>query len=95
MDADTFADRWQRNPSEVLKNLCKKHEGELVELEGWWHIGDEEYPPDELFDPQLASNEADFRRQHGSQQVFCGLPQGQEQGQGQASRQGGQRASRW
>ena len=44
MDADTFADRWQRNPSEVLKHLCKKREGELVELEGWWEIGTEESP---------------------------------------------------
>ena len=51
MDSATFASRWQQKPSEVLKHLLKKHEGELVELRGWWARGDEEFPPDELFDP--------------------------------------------
>ena len=51
VDSASFASRWQRNPSEVLKHLLKKHEGELVELQGWWARGDEEFPPDELFDP--------------------------------------------
>ena len=31
--------------------MLKKHEGELVELRGCWAHGDEEFPPDELFDP--------------------------------------------
>ena len=61
MDSATFASRWQQNPSEVLKHLLKKHEGELVELRGWWARGDEEFPPDELFDPQFASNDKDHR----------------------------------
>ena len=60
MDSETFVSRWQQNPSEVLKHLLKKHEGELVELEGWWVQGTEEFPPDELFDPQFASNDTDF-----------------------------------
>ena len=60
MDRNTVASRWQQNPGEVLKHLFKTHEGELVELQGWWELGTEEFPPDELFDPQFASNQQDF-----------------------------------
>ena len=62
MDSATFASRWQQSPALVLKHLLKKHEGELVELEGWWLEGTEEFPPDELFDAQFASNDTDFSR---------------------------------
>ena len=65
-----FASRWQQDPSLVLKHLLKKHEGELVELEGWWERGQGEVP-DALFDPQFACNEEDYK--------FCkGLGKGGE-----------------
>ena len=42
-----------------MKHLMKKHEGDLVELKGWWERGQGEVP-DALFDPQFACNEVDF-----------------------------------
>ena len=57
----TFAGRWKHNPSLVLKHLLKKHEGELVELQGGWVRGEEKFIPDALFDAQFASCEEEFR----------------------------------
>ena len=59
MSDNNFASRWQGDVSVVLKHLLKKHEGELVELEGRWERGQGEVP-DELFDPQFACNSEDF-----------------------------------
>ena len=60
MPDDTFASRWQRDREMVLKHLLATHEGDLVELEGWWERGQGEVP-DALFDPQFAGNDEDFR----------------------------------
>ena len=38
----------------------EKHEGEVVELEGGWRRAHGDVP-DELFDPQFALNERDFK----------------------------------
>ena len=54
MSEDTFAILWQENYKQVLQHLLKKHEGELVELEGQWEKGKGEIPA-ALFDPQFAS----------------------------------------
>ena len=35
--------------------------GELVELEGWWERGSEQFPPDALFDEQFACSGQDFK----------------------------------
>ncbi len=65
MDPAVFASRWQQDPQKVLLHLVKKHEGELVELEGGWTcgvMGEGEGPiPDKLFDPQFAKNAEDHR----------------------------------
>ena len=46
MDPNKFASQWNCDPRHVLKHLIKKHEGELVELEGWWvEVTTEEFPP--------------------------------------------------
>jgi hypothetical protein len=42
-----------------LEALGEKHEGELVELEGWW-VKQQGEVPDALFDPQFACNYDDF-----------------------------------
>ena len=51
---------WQRDPSLVLFHLLRKHEGDLVELEGRWEEGQGE-DLDALFDPQFACSEEDFK----------------------------------
>ena len=69
MSEETFGgSRWRRNHALVLKHLLKKHEGEMVELDGQWERGQGEVP-DALFDPQFACNDEDF--------MFCkGLGKG-------------------
>ena len=52
--------RWQGDMVKVLKHLFKKHEGELVEVEGKWVEGTGDIP-DPLFDPQFTQNEDDFK----------------------------------
>ena len=55
MADQVFASRWQRNPGLVLHHLIKKHEGELVELEGSWCRGLSTFVIDDgFFDPQFA-----------------------------------------
>ena len=57
-------------PLRGLVSLGEKHEGELVELEGWWEKGHGGIP-DALFDPQFARDEEDYK--------FCkGLGKGGE-----------------
>ena len=51
--------RWQGDKEKVLKHLFKKHEGELVEVDGQWVKGSGDIP-DPLFDPQFTQNEVDF-----------------------------------
>ena len=52
--------RWQGDTALVLKHLFKKHEGELVEVEGKWVEGTGDIP-DPLFDPQFTQNKDDFK----------------------------------
>ena len=59
MSQDTFASHWQQGPAKVMHHMIKKHEGELVEVEGWWQTGDGELP-DALFDPQFGSTQEDM-----------------------------------
>ena len=62
MSREKFMDpsRWQGDMVKVLKHLFKKHEGELVEVEGKWVEGTGDIP-DPLFDPQFTQNEDDFK----------------------------------
>ena len=55
-----YPSRWQGDKAKVLKHLFKKHEGELVEVEGKWVEGTGDIP-DPLFDPQFTQNEDDFK----------------------------------
>ena len=62
MSWEKFMDpsRWQGDMVKVLKHLFKKHEGELVEVEGKWVEGTGDIP-DPLFDPQFTQNEDDYK----------------------------------
>ena len=54
-----FASRWRHDPHGLLKHLIKKHEGELIEVEGYWIQGIGPVP-DQLFHPQFASILEDY-----------------------------------
>ena len=62
IDELKFQNRWEQDPKQLLKHLFKKHEGEVVELEGWdvQGSGDPGEIPEILFHPQFALSEADF-----------------------------------
>ena len=47
-----------------MKHLFKKHEGESIEVEGYWIHGTGP-APDELFHPQFASTPEDYTRCKG------------------------------
>ena len=59
MTEEVFGSRWHRDHKLVVTHLLKKHEGDLVELEGQWELR-QGAVPDALFDPQFACKDEDF-----------------------------------
>ena len=51
---------WHGNPQDLVKHLFKKHEGELLEVEGWDVRGQGDTPPI-LLRAQFALTEQDFQ----------------------------------
>ena len=63
ISAEIFQQRWQGDAQLLLKHLFKKHEGEIIELDGQW-VPMMGHPPisGPLFHPQFATSESQWHK---------------------------------